>query len=126
MISPAIRLLLLLLRLAGTGAAETGLVVTEFGAPANGKELATHAIQAETALAREAGIGLTRAYLVGPHVSLIGFDGCRNIRLTGVTLRHSPHWAVHLADCEDIEITGLTIESSLTAGMLVWESANIR
>jgi polygalacturonase len=36
-------------------------------------------------------------------------DRCRGIRLSGITVRQSPMWTLHLAACSDVVISGLSI-----------------
>ena len=43
----------------------------------------------------------------------IGFNGCKNVRLEGFTLRNSPFWCIHLLDCEDVVARGLSVSAFL-------------
>lgn len=48
-------------------------------------------------------------YKVRPY--LIRMISCRNVSVTGLTLRDSPMWVQHYLDCEDVLIHGLTVHS---------------
>ena len=39
--------------------------------------------------------------------------GCRDAAITGITLRASPQWCVHLAGCERVEVSGVTIDNDM-------------
>ncbi len=50
----------------------------------------------------------------GPHKVrpyLIRLVSCRNVWVSGLTLRDSPMWVQHYLDCEDVAIFGLTVRS---------------
>lgn len=49
------------------------------------------------------------AYLGRPF--LVRFVGCRNVGVTGVTLRNSAAWTLHLLRCRQVNIAGVTIDS---------------
>jgi polygalacturonase len=66
-------------------------------------------IAAETELARQAGVEMKRAYVVGPRVSLLYLIGCTDVHLENVSFVRSPHWTLHLAHCERVFLRGLTI-----------------
>jgi len=38
-------------------------------------------------------------------------DNCRGVRVSGITIRQSPMWTLHLAGCSDVAISGLTIDN---------------
>lgn len=44
---------------------------------------------------------------------ILVLENCRRVRLRDWTLRHAPHYAVHLLGCEDVVIDGITIENHL-------------
>lgn len=47
---------------------------------------------------------------VSPLVDLVR---CRGVMLRGVIIRNSPGWTVHLHDCDDVRIDGITIRNNL-------------
>ena len=47
--------------------------------------------------------------LAYPRPRLIGFAGCKNVLIEGVTLTNSPAWTVNPVRCENVNIRGLTI-----------------
>jgi polygalacturonase len=49
-----------------------------------------------------------------PHQMLI-FSNCKNVRLHGISLLNSPFWTLHFADCDGVNVDGISIAS----GMLV-------
>ena len=51
---------------------------------------------------------------VRPHQMLI-FSNCKNVRLRGIVLANSPFWTLHFADCDGVNVDGISIAS----GMLV-------
>lgn len=46
-------------------------------------------------------------YLSRPYV--VRLISCREVRLTGVTLRNSPMWMQHYLDCEDMVVSGIRV-----------------
>lgn len=42
---------------------------------------------------------------------LIYLDKCRNVTLSGITLRDSPFWTTHIHSCEKVWISGVTVTS---------------
>ena len=40
---------------------------------------------------------------------LIAFYGCRDVRIRDVTLTDASIWTIHLADCERVVVSGVTI-----------------
>jgi polygalacturonase len=44
---------------------------------------------------------------------LIVMENCRHIRMSQWTLRHAPHYAVHLRGCDDVTIDGVSILNHL-------------
>ncbi len=46
-----------------------------------------------------------------PRPRLVTFSGCKDVKVTGVTLRNSPSFHLVPAECEDVEIRGVTITS---------------
>jgi hypothetical protein len=50
-------------------------------------------------------------YKVRPYT--IRMIGCRNITVSGVTLKDSPMWVQHYLDCEDLRIHGITVASKV-------------
>ncbi len=55
---------------------------------------------------------------------------CRNVRMTGVTVRAAPGWAVHVFDCDGVEIAGVTVRGHRfgpnTDGIGINGSRNVR
>ena len=43
----------------------------------------------------------------------VSFNGCRDVRLEGFTLRNSPFWCVHLLNCERVTVRGLSVSAFL-------------
>ncbi|MDQ0469635.1 polygalacturonase PglB [Labrys wisconsinensis] len=39
------------------------------------------------------------------------FEGCHGVRLSGLVIRQSPMWTLHLAGCSDVRISGMTIDN---------------
>jgi hypothetical protein len=74
-------------------------------------------IRAETENARRAGVEMKRAHGLPPRPSLLVLRDSRDLRLTGITVRRSPFWSVHFANCEDVVVERVRIESSLEAGV---------
>lgn len=50
---------------------------------------------------------------VGWRPAMTFFVGCRNIRVTHLTLRDAAFWALHFAGCEDIVVHGVTIKNEM-------------
>ncbi|WP_018334384.1 glycoside hydrolase family 28 protein [Actinomycetospora chiangmaiensis] len=48
----------------------------------------------------------------GPRPRMVFLRGCRSVALRDVTLREAGMWTVHLAQCEDVQVRGLTVLSS--------------
>ena len=48
-------------------------------------------------------------YKVRPYV--MRFVGCRNVAVTGVTIRNSPMWVQHYLACDDVQIRGISVHS---------------
>jgi polygalacturonase len=46
-----------------------------------------------------------------PRPRLISLDHCQHVRVEGITLRNSPSFHLVPSDCEDVEITGVTIRA---------------
>lgn len=45
-------------------------------------------------------------------IGLMLLKGCRNVTLEGITIRYSQTWTVHLLDCEQVFVQGLTIRNN--------------
>ena len=43
----------------------------------------------------------------------IGLRRCRNVRLEGFRMKHSPSWCVHLLECDGVEVRNVDIEAFL-------------
>jgi polygalacturonase len=41
--------------------------------------------------------------------ALLAFRGCRRVHFSGVVFQNSPAWALHLFDCEDVTVEGVTV-----------------
>jgi parallel beta-helix repeat protein len=41
---------------------------------------------------------------------LIRFENCSNVTFVGLTYRNPAFWGIHLVDCKDIHITGVTLD----------------
>lgn len=55
-------------------------------------------------------------YIAGnglPRPTLIYFENCRKVTVTGITLRKAPFWTFHLAGCADVDISKIHITNSL-------------
>lgn len=52
-------------------------------------------------------------YKVRPY--LIRLVGCRNVSVTGLTIRDSPMWVQHYLACDDVLIHGITVHSHVNA-----------
>jgi len=44
---------------------------------------------------------------------LVGFYGCRGLRIRDLTIRDAPQWSCHLTGCEDVLIDGISILNGL-------------
>ena len=44
---------------------------------------------------------------------MLRFMHCSNVLLQGVTIHDAPNWTIHLGDCSDSNIMGITIENNL-------------
>lgn len=47
----------------------------------------------------------------GVRPRMLQFVECKNILLSGITMKNSPSWTVHLAWCENITVSGITVEN---------------
>lgn len=41
---------------------------------------------------------------------LIRFENCRNLTFSGLTYKNPAFWGIHLVDCKDVHITGVTLQ----------------
>ncbi|MFC1765693.1 glycoside hydrolase family 28 protein [Planctomycetota bacterium] len=41
---------------------------------------------------------------------LIRFENCKNLTLSGLTYKNPAFWGIHLVDCKDVHITGVTLD----------------
>ncbi len=71
----------------------------------------------ETENAKKSGIEMKRAYAKDPKVCLFYITNCRNVRMNEITITASPNWAVHLANCNDVLVHGISLYSSLDKGV---------
>jgi polygalacturonase len=74
-------------------------------------------IKEETETARLAGMEMKRAYALDPKVCLFYITNCRNVRMKEITITASPNWAVHLANCSDVVVHGISLYSNLEKGV---------
>ena len=74
-------------------------------------------IKNEIETAQKAGIEMKRAYAKDPKVCLFYITNCKNVRMSQITITASPNWAVHLANCSDVMIQGISLYSSLDKGV---------
>jgi polygalacturonase len=44
---------------------------------------------------------------------MIRFANCRKVHVEGVRLENSPGWTLHLINCDDVEITGMSIKNPI-------------
>jgi polygalacturonase len=62
--------------------------------------------------------------------NLILFDDCERVALDGVAIRNSPAWTLHLLDCEDVTVTGVSIDNDCRVpnsdGIVPDRSRNVR
>jgi polygalacturonase len=42
------------------------------------------------------------------------FSQCRDVRLRDVTIAHAPFWTLHIADCDNVTVSGVFIDDGLT------------
>jgi len=71
----------------------------------------------ETELAKQSGVEMSRYYIVPPDVNLITLFDCEKIQIENVSIQNSSFWTLHLLECTDVKITGVTINSSLEKGV---------
>lgn len=74
-------------------------------------------IEKETEIARNAGVEMKRAYALDPKVCLFYITNAQNVNLRQLTIKNSPNWAVHFANCQDVLIQGIRLFSSLDKGV---------
>ena len=74
-------------------------------------------IKTEIEIARKSGTEMKRAYAKDPKVCLFYITNCRNVRMKDITISASPNWAVHLANCTDVMVQGISLYSSLDKGV---------
>lgn len=74
-------------------------------------------IEKETENAREAGIPMVRYYAVEPKVRLVYINNASHITFRDITLEEAPDWTLHLGNTDNAVIDGVTILSSLEAGV---------
>lgn len=58
-------------------------------------------------------------------VSLIRFDGCKDVSITGVTLFEASMWTTHIYRCDRVEIADLTIDNARGIRVLNDDGINI-
>lgn len=44
---------------------------------------------------------------------MVRFANCRKVRVAGVRLENSPGWTLHALNCDDVEITGISIKNPI-------------
>lgn len=74
-------------------------------------------IEKETENARLAGIKVERFYAMEPKVRLVYINNASYITFRDITLEESPDWTLHLGNSDNAVIDGVTILSSLDAGV---------
>jgi len=74
-------------------------------------------IKNETEISKRAGVEMKRAYAKDPKVCLFYITNCKNVRMSQITITASPNWAVHLANCSDVLVQGISLYSSLDKGV---------
>ncbi|MGD1848001.1 MAG: glycoside hydrolase family 28 protein [Salibacteraceae bacterium] len=74
-------------------------------------------IKEETENARKAGVEMKQYYHVPPAVGLLTFADCENIKVEDVALIESSFWCLHIIRSRHIFIRGVSIRSSLEAGI---------
>lgn len=76
-------------------------------------------ITAEIELAKAAGVDMRRYYRKSSAMNTFMFviNDCTDVKLTGVTVMHSPLWNVRLNDCNRVYINGVYIYSDLEKGV---------
>ncbi|GAA5149632.1 glycosyl hydrolase family 28 protein [Microbacterium pseudoresistens] len=45
---------------------------------------------------------------------IVLFEGCEAVTIADITIERAPIWTVHIAGCDDVAITGVTIDNDLT------------
>ena len=74
-------------------------------------------IEKETENARRAGIPMERYYAVEPKIRLVYIHKAAHITVRDITLEESPDWTLHLGHTDNAVIDGITLLSSLSAGV---------
>ena len=74
-------------------------------------------IKNEIEIAKTAGIEMKRYYAKDPKVCLFYITNCKNVRMSQITITASPNWAVHLSNCTDVMVQGISLYSSLDKGV---------
>lgn len=74
-------------------------------------------IERETENARQSGIKMERYYALEPKIRLIYIHKAAHITVRDITLEESPDWTLHLGHTDNAVIDGITLLSSLTAGV---------
>ena len=59
------------------------------------------------------GAAFQGAYKLRPH--MLRFTGCRNVSVSGVSIKDSPMWVQHYLDCEGVDIRGISVHSRVNA-----------
>jgi hypothetical protein len=61
---------------------------------------------------------------------LLQFKGCQRLQLNGIRIQNSPGWTVHVFDCDDVDIRGITVHSDpygpFTDGIGINSSRHVR
>ena len=74
-------------------------------------------IAAETENARQAGIPMERYYATEPKIRLVYINNASELTFRDITLEESPDWSLHLGNTSNAVIDGVTILTSLEAGV---------
>jgi hypothetical protein len=74
-------------------------------------------IEKETENAKRSGIPMERFYAMEPKVRLVYINNASYITFRDMTLEESPDWTLHLGNTDNAVIDGVTILSSLDAGV---------
>ena len=74
-------------------------------------------IARETAIARQAGLPMKRAFTVKPNPCLVFLSDCENVLLADASFLNAGFWSIHLGTCRRVTVRGVRIESSLEMGV---------
>lgn len=73
-------------------------------------------------------MGTLVAHKLRPRVLVL--ENCQNIQIEGIHIHDSPMWTMHFADCDDIEIIGISVDNNRrmpnTDGIVIDGCRNVR